>query len=226
LAEPTFPWRDGRSLGQVLEDGRPWLQRRRIIRKGGGSRASAVAAADKRLGEPLPRDVRDFLLAIQPVPMFKDDLDEDGPSEFFFYGPEPPELRWQSLAEWAPKPDWIGARGLAIGQTGYGDGLYWVTGHRVHRDGCIAVFDHELAMGDLPYFVVARSLSEFIAKVVHSKGLSPGGDDEDDLDDFEDDDQGDDMDLLADLDNDVENMRLFAKEYAELNPATKRYQGR
>ena len=103
-------------------------------------------------------------------------------------------------------------------------------GHRVHPDGCVAVFDHELAMGDLPYFVVARSLSEFIAKVVHCKGLSPGGDDDDDLDDFEDgegeDGEGEDIDLLADLDNDVENMTLFFREYAELNLTTRKHKGR
>jgi hypothetical protein len=95
----------------------------------------------------------------------------------------------------------------------------------VHPDGCIAVFDHERAMGDLLCFVVARSLSEFIAKVVHCKGLSPGGDAEDDLDDFAD-DEGEEIDLLADWDNDAENMKLFAREYAELNPATTKYQSR
>ena len=177
------------------------------------------------LGGPLPPDVREFLLAVQPIPTFADGKpNQDGPTEFFFYGPDRPELRWESLAGWAPKPDWIGARGLAIGQTGYGDGLYWVTGHRLHPDGCIAMSDDELAMGDLPCFVVARSLAEFIAKVVHSKGLSPGGGDADDLDDFED--EGEDIDLLADLDDDVENMPAVRGEYAELNPATRKHKGR
>ena len=218
MAKSKFPWRDGRSLGQVLADSRPWLQRRRIIAKGAGSRPSALAGAEKRLGQPLPRDVHEFLQSAQPIPMFRDGkLNEDGPPEFFFYGPGQSELRWESLAEWMPKPDWSNARGLAIGQTGYGDMLYWVAGHRVHPDGCIAVFDHELAMGDLPYFVVARSLSEFIAKVVYCKGLSPGGDDDDeDLENFD----------LADFENDANNMGLFANEYAELNPVTRKYKRR
>ena len=221
MAKSKFPWRNGRSLAAVLAESRPWLQSKRIIREGGGCRASALAAAGERLGQPLPPDIHQFLLALKPIPMFENGaFSDDGPSEFFFYGPLQPELRWEPLAEWEPKADWAGARGLAFGQTAYGDGLYWVIGHRTQPDGCIAVFDHELAMGDLMSFVIARSLPEFISKVVHARGLSPG--DDDDMDDFED----DDADLLADIHVDVENLRLFAKEYAELNPTSAKLQDR
>jgi hypothetical protein len=222
VAKSTFPWRDGRPLSNVLADSRRWLQRKRIIRNGGGCRESVLADAEKRLGQPLPSDVREFHREAQPVPMFKDgDLSDDGPGEFYFYSPDQPQMKWHSLSEWVPSPDWSRAQGLAIGQTGYGDTLFWVKGHRVHQDGCIAVDDHEISIGDLQYAVLARSLSELIAKVVRLKGLSPGlGDDLDDLEDEDEDDdlgedEGDDVFGLADQD-------LFDREYGELNRASEK----
>jgi hypothetical protein len=213
-------------LRQVIDDTRPWLERRRLVRKGPGCGEAAVAALAKRLKGRLPDDVRAFLLAVEPIPMFhRGKVRDDGPGEFFFYGPNARELRWQSLAKWAPEADWHDARGLAIGQTGYGDVLYWVEGHRAHPDGCIAVDDHEVAMGDLQYAVLARSLAELVAKVVHIKGLSPGLMD-DPLDDDDDDDDGDgedeDDDSDFDLDFGAASQLLFNQEYAELNPTSAR----
>ena len=224
MAKSTFPWRHGRPLSKVLADSRRWLQRKRIIKKGGGCRESTLAAAEKRLGQPLPADVREFHREIQPITMFKDgDLNDDGPEEFYFFSPDQAEMKWHSLSKWVPSSDWSRAQGLAIGQTGYGDTLFWVRGHRVHADGCIAVDDHELSMGDLQYAVLARSLSELIAKMVHLKGLSPGlTDDLDDWDDDEEDNDGDDGlgedegdDIFGSADQD-----LFDREYGELNPAS------
>ncbi|HET6249802.1 MAG TPA: hypothetical protein VFE47_19085 [Tepidisphaeraceae bacterium] len=159
--------------------------------------------------------MRQFLLAVQPIPMWPDDgkggLNEAGPDEFFFYGAERSELKWQSLSDWVPESDWSAASGLAIGQSGYGDAFFWVKGHRVHPDGCIAIDDHE---GDPQYYVLARSLPEFVGKVVRLKGLSPRA-----LDDF-DDDEGDEEDI-ADMFS-TENLELFRAEHAELNPTLKR----
>jgi hypothetical protein len=214
-------------LREVLAECRRWLVRKRIVKKGGGCGEVELTAAEKRMGRRLPADVRAFLEEVRPIPMFKDgELNEDGPSEFFFYEPEQPEMRWRSLAEWGPSADWRGAEGLAIGQTGYGDALFWVRGHRVHPDGCVAVDDHEVAMGDLRYAVLARSLSELIAKVVHLKGLSPGLLD-DDFDDVEDED-GEDFagDELEEEDGGdtfgLAEQELFDREYGELNPTSKK----
>lgn len=223
MAKSSFPWRDGRSLRQVLAESRRWLERKRIIQKGGGLQESVLAAAEKRLGQPLPGVVRQFLLEVQPIPMFRDgELNEDGPDEFYFYRPEHSEFRWHALCGWMPQSDWSEAQGLAIGQTGYGDALYWVKGHRIHPDGCIAVDDHEVAMGDLQCAVLARSLSEFIAKVVHLKGLDPGALDYD-LDNFAGDEEdegtdgGDEEDVFG-----LAGQKLFDEEYAELNATSKK----
>jgi hypothetical protein len=218
VAKATYPWRDRRSLAQVLADTRPWLARKRIIEKGGGGcPGSILTVAEKRLKRPLPPELREFFFAVRPVKIFA----EPGPSDFGFYRPEQPELQWHSLSQWPPQPDWIRAEGLAIGQSLYGDLLLWVTGHRTHPSGCIVVNDHELAMGDLPNPVIARSLSEFIAKVVHVKGLTPGNLD----DDLDDDDE--DIDGLGGLDEDdpfgLVASELFNQEYAELNPTSTKY---
>ena len=64
-----------------------------------------LPAAEKRLRQCLPKDVREFCFHyhVQPIAMSKDgDLNEEGPAEFYFYSPDECEMTWHSLAEWVP----------------------------------------------------------------------------------------------------------------------------
>jgi len=209
----------------VIADSRPWLVRKRLIKKGGGCSPAVLEAAAKRVKGALPAEVREFLFLVEPISMFKEgELNDEGPGEFFFYHPKQSEFKWHSLVEWVPQTDWSGARGLAIGQSGYGDAIFWVMGHRAHPDGCIAVHDHEVAMGDLQCAVFARSLSEFIAKIVCLKGLSPDAMDDDYDDLIDDDEEPEEEDLADNLEGmfDFAGQEMFDEEYGELNPTSER----
>jgi hypothetical protein len=81
MTPTTLPWRDSRSLKQVLASSRAWFKTKHIIEAGGGYSENEIAAVDRRLARPLPSEIREFYRTVRPVPIFS----EDGPSEFGFF---------------------------------------------------------------------------------------------------------------------------------------------
>lgn len=217
MAWVNYPWRDNRSLEQVLAESRAWLTNERIIAVGLGFNDVEIAAAERRLRRPFPEEVRELYRTYRPVRVFS----KDGPEEFGFYQLDQLELRWESLGhdDAVPVEDWARAEGLVIGQSLYGDPIFWVRGHRTRPDGCVMVFDHELAMGDLFFAVVARSLAEFVGKVVCLRGLNGRPDSLEDLTDHPI-LNAKDEDLMSIVNADS-RLDLFKAEYAELNPTSK-----
>lgn len=214
-----FPWRDNRPLKQVLAASRPWLRKQHIIASGGGYSEADIADAEKRMGRSLPLEIQEFYRSMCPVRIFSD----DGPEEFGLYQLAQTELRWEVLGheDAIPFEDWARAEGLAFGQTLYGDPIFWVRGHRSQPDGCIMIFDHEQAMGDVHFAIFARSLGEFLNKIVFLKGLD-GGNAVDELDDEEFLDSEED-ELLETMEQDDDKYKLLVAEYRELNPITRRH---
>lgn len=219
MAADVYPWRDNRPLKQVLATSRPWLKKKQIIASGGGYSDAEIARAEQRIGRPLPLEISEFYRAVRPLEIFSD----DGPAGFGFYQIQQPELCWKMLGhdDAVPVEDWANAQGLSFGQSLYGDPIFWVKGHRTQPDGCIMIFDHEQAIGDVYFAILARSLSEFLGKIVFLNGLDGG----DPLEDLEDDQilNSEDDELLAILNQDGDKYELFRKEYRELNPTTQRH---
>ncbi|HET6248584.1 MAG TPA: SMI1/KNR4 family protein [Tepidisphaeraceae bacterium] len=206
MVNTSYPWRDGRSLSDVLADSRGWLCKRRIIEDGGGASESAIAAAEARLGRPLPDDIRELHRCFRFMRIFS----ADGPEDFGLYSIEQDEISWERPTDAIPAQDWENAEALLIGQNHYGDSLFWVTGHRTQPDGCIGICDHELAIGNLQFAIMARSLAEFIAKIVIVGGLTGAFEYELELDDdWEPLEQR--LGLAA--------LTLISNEYDELNPS-------
>jgi hypothetical protein len=113
--------------------------------------------------------------------------------EFGFYTIGSKELTWKSMDGAEPAEDWVGAQGLFLGQSAFGDPFWWADGHRTAPNGSIFLLDHEGNLSeDVVFGHFARSFREFLAKLAHFKSLDSKPKDE-----------------------------LFLREYLELNPSVK-----
>lgn len=169
-----YPWRRDHEIGEALAVAAPVLVSLGVAEPGGGYSAMEIAAAEQRLGRPVPGDVREFYRAVKPTKMF----DADDRKEFGFYRLDAPELAWRSMEQADPADDWKGAIGLALGQSTYGDPFWWVEGHRTIPDGAIVLLDHEGTISeDVMFAYFARSFREFIGKVAYFRSLFAKGQD-------------------------------------------------
>lgn len=202
-----YPWRGGESVTDVIRRNRDLLRAAGLIQPGPGCTPAEISAVERRIGRPLPPDVREFYLAARPAPFTA----EDHPP-IAVYQPQDPDVNWYRLAHDAPRPiniikwddpldEWQSADGFPWGRTPFGDRLFWVRGHARHPDGCVLLTDHESSECPLP--VVARSLAEYLARFCFLNGIdlisTPGERDK----------------LPAD------HVRLFATEFVELNPQSR-----
>jgi hypothetical protein len=202
----TYPWRDGRTVREVIDANRGLLVKTGIIDPGDGYSAAEIRAVEQRIGKHLPSDVKELYAAARPrqvgldpwpsIGLFKPDIDDD--------------VRWYRLLDDQPHPidlvaggDLVGLEdfkrieGLMLGGNPFFDRLFWVRGHSRIADGCIILTDHE---NDYPLPIVARSLAEYLARICFFGGTDlvtyPG--------------QRDDFPL--------DDVMPFAREFAELNP--------
>lgn len=186
---PKYPWRDCADLGMVLASVKPIFASLLSVESSGGHSDLEIISAERRIGTPLPEAIREFYRAMRPTPIFNPPQ-----REFGFYPLNSTELAWHSMQGAEPEEAWSSARGLALGQSTYGDPFWWIEGHRFLPDGSITLLDHEDGVGGEVLFVhFARSFPEFIAKVAHFRGRYPRSPD-----------------------------TAYRQEYLELNPSAKR----
>jgi hypothetical protein len=184
-----YPWRAPKDLVTVLVEVRPVLTSLGVVAESGGCSEPEIVAAEQRLSRPFPDDVRAFYGAMRPTELFT----AGERKEFGFYTIGSKELMWKSMEGAEPAEDWVGARGLFIGQSAFGDPFWLAEGHRNAPQGTVFVLDHDGGLGGEIIFVqFARSFREFLLKVAHFKNLYSTPDDE-----------------------------LFRREYVELNPSVK-----
>jgi hypothetical protein len=165
-----FPWRTQRNIEDTLADARDVLAALGIVEPTGGCTDAEIADAEKRMRRPLPDDVREFYCKMRPTPLFADNTNK----EFGFFTIGSDELIWRSMEGAEPPELWVGANGLALGQSLFGDPFWWVEGHRFLPDGSIILLDHEGTIGEDVMFVhFARSYREFLSKLTYFKGLYP-----------------------------------------------------
>jgi hypothetical protein len=62
----VYPWRDGRTVTEVVAAHRSLLVSIGMIEKGPGHRHAELAAWQKRLGQPVPDEVIELYLAARP----------------------------------------------------------------------------------------------------------------------------------------------------------------
>jgi hypothetical protein len=185
-----YPWRRVPSIQDAIAIARPFLIAQNIVEPTGGYAEEAIATAEKRLGAPIPADVREFQRAFRPTDVYGSRTDAD----FGFYALGSKEFVWQPMEEAEPSEDWKAAKGLALGQSTFGDPFWWIRGHRWIPDGSIVLLDHDGGMClDIVFVYFARSFAEFLARVTHFGSLYSNAAD-----------------------------ALFQQECRELNPSAKR----
>lgn len=168
VEKPVYPWRTNQSLEQVLADARPALVSLGAIEPtAAGCSDAEITAAERWMGRPVPEEVRHFYRAVRPTDVFEPGTRK----EFGFYPLGAEELEWRPLDDLKPAEDWSKASGLFLGQSVFGDPFWWVSRHPTLPDGSIFLFDHEGAIGDVPFVYFARSFSELIGRIVHFKAL-------------------------------------------------------
>jgi hypothetical protein len=188
MTDQPYPWRTNANIRDVLAAVRPTFVSLAVVEPIGGCSEEEIAKAERRLGRSLPQPVREFYQAMRPTEVLGGE-----PKEFGFYPLGSTELAWRSMEGAEPAADWISSRGLALGQSTYGDPFWWVEGHRVISNGSIVLLDHEGGLGgDVMFVHFARNFAEFLAKVAYFRDLYPPPGD-----------------------------ALFQQEYAELNPSAK-----
>lgn len=168
MSSEMYPWRQPKDLATVLSEVKPILAALGIVAPNAGCSDSEIAKAEAR-SQPFPPEVRAFFQSMRPTDLFSGSQKK----EFGFYTIESDELTWKSMQGAEPAEDWVGAQGLFLGQSVFGDPFWWVKGHRSAPDGAIFLLDHE---GDLTANVmfgcIARSFCEFLVKVVYFRKLT------------------------------------------------------
>ncbi len=183
-----YPWRQSTDLATVLTEVKPVLASLGVVDQGPGCSEPEIAAAEQR-SRPFPADVRSFYHAMRPTELFSGEQRK----EFGFYTLGSKELSWKSMEGAEPVDDWLGAEGLFLGQSAFGDPFWWVERHRSLPDGSIFLLDHNGGLGgDIMFVHFARTFREFLGKLTHFKNLYSPTHDE-----------------------------LFHREYLELNPSAK-----
>jgi hypothetical protein len=188
MNDELYPWRQPKSIDTVFAEVKPVFASLAVIAPDAGCSEAEIAAAEQR-SRPFPCDVRAFYRAMRPTELF----DAGDQKEFGFYTIESAELRWRPMEGAEPKEDWLGAQGLFLGQSEFGDPFGLTEGHRSAPDGSIFLLNHDGGMGGGLMFVrFARSFREFLAKLAYFKNLYSTPRD-----------------------------ALFHREYVELNPSVK-----
>jgi len=161
-------WR-GVSIEQAVDRCADGLVMRGLATETHGYSAAVLSAADRRLGRPMPAELRAFYSRINPVSECPD-------PEYGLVGFQPPDdddLTWlddpmvrenklwvmQDEACWID--GWADAKLLIIGYTPFGDILLWADGLTNRPTGTIVLTDHE--SDDNP-IILADSLGEWIAR--------------------------------------------------------------
>jgi hypothetical protein len=164
--DPT--WRS-LTIDEALSNVAKPLVTRGLATKVRGSSEKEIAAAEKRLGEPLPAELRAFYRHVSPVP----ECTEFGGGSVGFQPIGDSDLTWlddPGLREdklWVgPQGDcwldgWITARLLVIGYTEFGDWLLWSAGLSGRSDGTIVLTDHE---GENNPIVLGDSLAQWLGR--------------------------------------------------------------
>jgi hypothetical protein len=188
MSDEQYPWRRPRDLETVLAEVKPVLASLGIVEPGTGCSDAEIDAAEGR-SRRFPEYVRAFYRSMRPTELFASGTRK----EFGFYTIGSQELTWKSMEGAEPADDWVGAQGLFLGQSTFGDPFWWAEGHRTAPNGSIFLLDHEGNLSeDVMFAHFARSFGEFLAKLAYFKSLDSKPKDE-----------------------------LFRREYLELNPSVK-----
>ena len=192
MSDQQHPWRQPSDLETVLARLKPVLVSLGIVEAGAGCTEAEIVAAEGR-SRQFPEDVRAFYRSMRPTDLYA----PGARREFGFYTIGSPELKWMPMDGAEPAEDWVGAQGLFLGQSAFGDSFWWAEGHRTAPAGSIFLLDHEGNLSeDVMFGYFARSFREFLAKLTYFKSL-------------------DSHEAASDA--------LFRQEYLELNPSVKRY---
>jgi hypothetical protein len=175
-----YPWRDRRTVTQVVNDHRDLLVRAGMIEEGPGHSAKEIQEFRAGQAEPAPPELIELYRAARPRQIGADHWPNIG---LFTLSDEEP--RWHALLEERPHPidiiwwrdepvpedveaQWRTAKGFELGGTPFFDRLFILKGHASVPDGSILLTDHE---SDHPMAIVARSLAEYLARFCHFDGL-------------------------------------------------------
>jgi hypothetical protein len=155
-------------MGEALAVAGPVLVSLGVIESGGGYSAVEVAAAEHRLGRPLPGEVREFYRAVRPSKW----AGQADRKAFGFYPLDSVAIGWIWSESAEPPAEWARASALALGQTRSGHAFWHVEGHGTLPDGGIVLVDQQPAAGgSVTFTCFARSFREFIGKVAYFRGL-------------------------------------------------------
>jgi SMI1 / KNR4 family (SUKH-1) len=147
---PAMPWRSV-TIEEVLDQAAEPLVKRGLATPQRGASEKAIQAADKRLGRPLPDELRAFYRRVTPVP----ECPAFGLGSVGFQPVEDPDLTWLDDPELREEKLWVvplgkcwlkgwaKARLLVIGYTEFGDWLLWCEGLSGRPAGTVVLTDHE-----------------------------------------------------------------------------------
>jgi hypothetical protein len=164
----SIPWRSLTIEQAIAKIAEPLIERGLATKERGASEA-AIIAAEKRLGGPLPVDVRAFYRHVTPVP----ECPAFGFGSVGFQPISDPDLTWLDdplLREeilWVLPPGecwlegWRTARLLVIGYTEFGDWLLWCDGLSNRTPGTIVLTDHE---GETNPIVLGDSFAQWLGR--------------------------------------------------------------
>jgi hypothetical protein len=169
LRMPNDPtWRSltiDEALAKIAEP----LITRGLATKGRGASKREIAAAEKRLGRPLPVEVRVFYEHVTPVP----ECTQFGGGSVGFQPIGDADLNWLDDPIVREEKLWVGPQGdcwldgwstarlLVIGYTEFGDWLLWSAGLSGLPDGAIVLTDHE---GENNPIVLGDSLAQWLGR--------------------------------------------------------------
>jgi hypothetical protein len=145
------------------------LVKRGLATKARGASEKAITAAQKRLGRPLPDELRAFYRKVTPVP----ECTQFGGGSVGFQPVGDPDLMWLDDPQvreeklWVvPSGEcwlkgWTTARLLVIGYTEFGDWLLWCDGLAGRKPGTIVLTDHEGATNPI---VLGDSFAQWLGR--------------------------------------------------------------
>jgi hypothetical protein len=173
---PLIGWRNV-SIDQVLDRCAGDLIERGLATSRRGFTTSELEAVDRRLGRPMPDELRAFYRRVTPVPHWPDPeyglIAFQPPDDEGLTWLDDPTLRAEKL--WVAPPagecwlaGWGDARLLAIGYTPFGDWLLWCDGLQGRPVGTVVLTDHD---SDENPIVLGDSLAQWLGRY-HTFGLS------------------------------------------------------
>ena len=174
-----YPWRDGRTVRQVVEDDRELLVRLRMIEEGPGHSEREIESFNARLTERAPPEVIELYRAARTRQLELEEWENIG-----LFRMMEEDVEWYELLKDRPHPidiiwwpdepvkeevtkQWGEAKGFMFGGTPFFDRLFIIKGHASVCDGSIVLTNHE---SDYPMVIVARSLAEYLARLCYFGG--------------------------------------------------------